>query len=123
MKKSSPSVVFDYTSFLGVSSQQKWTFTDAFHFLSSSEEINEQNQTDLCELEGRLWNKALNVLSSRKSDECNLLALIEIARSEGVKKLKLLMPYDLEPEQLLLIHEHSKEIINDSEHDELMITL
>lgn len=46
MKKPSSSVVFDYTSFLGVSSQQKWTFTDAFHFFSSAEETDEQNQTD-----------------------------------------------------------------------------
>lgn len=80
-------------------------------------------QTDLCELESRLWNKAFNVLSSRKSDECNLLALIDIARTEGVAELKLLMPYDLDPEQLLSIREYSKGLINDSDHDELMITL
>ncbi|MCE0492677.1 transporter [Vibrio salinus] len=122
MKKPSSSVVFDYTSFLGVSSQQKWTFVDAFHHLSSPGDEDEQ-QADQYELESRLWRKAQNVLSSRKSDECNLLALMAIARAEGVEELKLLMPYDLEPDQLSSIREHSRDIINDREHDELLITL
>lgn len=125
MKEPGSSVVFDYTSFLGISSQQKWTFADALHYFSSSEEadVNKENSTDSCELEGRLWKKAINVLSSRKSDESNLLALIDIARAEGIEELKLLMPYDLDPEQLLAIKKHTKELVDDRDHDELFITL
>jgi len=124
MSEPNLSAVFDYTSFLGVSSQQKWTFVDAFHFFSSSENnAKALKVSDQYELERRLWARALNVLSTRKSDESNLLALIAIARSEGINKLKLLMPYDLEPEQLSSIRNNSKEIVSDSEHDEILITL
>ncbi|RQW63395.1 transporter [Vibrio viridaestus] len=124
MSEPNHSVVFDYTTFLGTSSQKKWTFVDAFHFFSASDEL-EQNPDDSeqNELEVRLWTKALNVLSSRKSDEANLLALISIAKSEGIEELKLLMPYDLEPDQLTSIRKHSKDIVSDSEHDELFIML
>ena len=124
MNKPNISVVFDYTSFLGASCQQKWTFVEAFHFFSSSESsVKKRKNPDQYELECRLWSQALHVLSTRQSDETNLLELIAIARAEGVAELKLLMPYDLEPEQLSSIRQHSKDIVNDLEHDELLITL
>ncbi|MGR5488298.1 transporter, partial [Vibrio alfacsensis] len=44
-------------------------------------------------------------LSSRRSDESNLVALMKIARKENIACLKVVMPYSLESEQIQLIQD------------------
>lgn len=117
-------VVFDYTSFLGVSCRKKWTFSEALAsftpiFGTVWQETVKQNQTQ----EERLWDMAFRRLSSRRSDESNLIALLQLAKSEGIEELKLVMPYPLEPEQITQIQEKSASQIEALEMDEFIITL
>ncbi|MCG3728220.1 transporter [Vibrio cincinnatiensis] len=117
-------VVFDYTSFLGVSCRKKWTFSEALLSFAPIFGAVWQDTVKLSQTqEERLWDMALRRLSSRRSDEANLITLLKLAKSEGIEELKLVMPYSLEPEQITLIQEKSASQIKVLEMDEFMITL
>lgn len=94
-------VEFDYTSFLGASCKKKWTFLEALSSVAPIfGEAWKESAKQVSEPADRLWNKALNAMSSRRSDESNLVALIKIARTENIASLKVVMPYSLELEQI-----------------------
>ncbi|MCG3721942.1 transporter [Vibrio cincinnatiensis] len=117
-------VVFDYTNFLGVSCRKKWTFSEALLSFTPIFGTVWQDTVKLSQTqEERLWDMALRRLSSRRSDEANLITLLKLAKSEGIDELKLVMPYPLEPEQITLIQEKSASQIKVLEMDEFMITL
>ncbi|MEZ9856656.1 transporter, partial [Vibrio breoganii] len=50
--------------------------------------------------EDRLWQMALKSMSTRKSDESNIVTLLKLAKLEGINELKVVMPYSLEEEQI-----------------------
>ncbi|MGC9422619.1 MULTISPECIES: transporter [Vibrio] len=117
-------VVFDYTNFLGVSCRKKWTFSEALLSFSPIFGTVWQDTVKLSQTqEERLWEMALRRLSTRRSDETNLITLLKLAKLEGIEELKLVMPYALEPEQITLIQEKSAAQIQALERDEFMITL
>ncbi|MGR5295733.1 transporter [Vibrio mediterranei] len=105
-KKISP-VEFDYTSFLGASCSKKWTFLEALTSVAPvfGEAWKESTKNQNIDPDSRLWEKALSALSSRRSDESNLVALMKIARKENIACLKVVMPYSLESEQIQLIQD------------------
>ena len=100
-------VEFDYTSFLGASCSKKWTFLEALTSVAPvfGEAWKESTKNQNIDPDSRLWEKALSALSSRRSDESNLVALMKIARKENIACLKVVMPYSLESEQIQLIQD------------------
>lgn len=118
-------VVFDYTTFLGVSCKKKWTFLEAF----SSSEPDENEAMSGHEPESgqdpqdRLWKRALRALSSRRSDETNLVTLVQLAKLEGISQLELDMPYALDSEQIDMIQSQSHATIAAEEPERLIIRL
>ncbi|WP_456295807.1 transporter [Vibrio sp. AK197] len=121
---SSPSVLFDYTSFLGASCKKKWTFLEAMSsvapvFSVAWKDTIQEPQTP----EDRLWEQAMQALSPSHSDESNLAVLIAIAKEQGIEELRLVMPYSLEPEQLELLRSEGLEHITQDDNDHLIIQL
>ncbi|UPQ89002.1 transporter [Vibrio sinaloensis] len=116
------SVVFDYTSFLGASCSKKWTFLEAMSTFAPIFSLAWKNTIkESTNVEDRLWQQAMNSLSANRSDESNILTLLELARFEGVEELKLVMPYELDSEQLERMRSKSGVMISPLTQDELII--
>lgn len=113
---------FDYTSFLGASCTKKWTFADvlgSLYPLSGAMVKHVPNSQK--DPEERLWDIALDRLSSRRSDESNLINLFRLARQEGIDQIKLIMPYALEDQQIEIIEQKGKVRIHSSASDEFVV--
>ncbi|EEZ00369.1 hypothetical protein VOA_000427 [Vibrio sp. RC586] len=116
--------MFDYTTFLGASCAKKWTFTEAISSFAPIfgiawiDAIKEQQSP-----EERLWDVALKKLSTRCSDESNLIALVKLAKQEGIDELTLVMPYALDEQQLTTIQSKSAAQIESTNQDEFLIKL
>jgi hypothetical protein len=118
------SIEFDYTSFLGASGSKKWTFLEAFTTIAPIFGMMwKQNIVELTEPEDRLWEAALKSMSSRQSDESNLVTLVRLAQGEGIHELRVVMPYALEAQQIEYIEQRSKLKIESSEPDVLTVKL
>ena len=61
-------------------------------------------------------------LSASRSDESNIHTLLKLAKTEGIHEIKLVMPYELEQEQIERLKKRSKVDIQNLQQDELMIT-
>ena len=123
-KQQSVPVIFDYTAFLGASSSKKWTFFEVFKSIAPVFSVAwNENVMESRDPEERLWQQAMNELSTQDSDERNLIRLFEIAKDEGIGELKLMMPYDLDNEQLKLISKQAKAHIHQSAQDEFVVYL
>lgn len=118
------SVVFDYTSFLGASCSKRWTFLEAMSTFAPIFSLAWKNTIkDTASVEDRLWDQALKSLSASRSDEVNLVTLVQLAKSEGIEEIKLVMPYELDNEQLERVSHRSHVNIERLKQDEFMITL
>ncbi|KJY84884.1 transporter [Vibrio galatheae] len=116
------SVVFDYTSFLGASCSKKWTFLEAMSTFAPIFSLAWKNTIkETLTIEDRLWDQAMKSLSANRSDESNILTLLQLAKSEGVAELKIVMPYELEVESLERMKSKSKIDIQVLSQDELII--
>jgi hypothetical protein len=123
-KQQTISAVFDYTTFLGVSSSKTWTFLEVFSsVVPIFGAIRDKRAEEALVPEERLWQHAISELSIQESDEHNLIRLLELARSEGIDELTLMMPYDLESKQIKLITDEAHVYIRQSGQDEFMIHL
>lgn len=78
---------------------------------------------ELSEPEDRLWDAALKSMSSRRSDESNLVTLLKLAKLEGIDELTVVMPYALEPTQIDFIQNRSESKIDCREQDVFVIRL
>ncbi|HDY8069581.1 TPA: transporter [Vibrio vulnificus] len=117
-------VEFDYTSFLGASCSKKWTFLEALTTFAPVFGVMWKNSiADLSEPEDRLWDAALKSMSSRRSDESNLVTLLKLAKLEGIDELTVVMPYALEPTQIDFIQNRSESKIDCREQDVFVIRL
>jgi hypothetical protein len=117
------SVVFDYTSFLGASCSKKWTFLEAMSTFAPIFSLAWKSTIkETVSAEDRLWDQAMKSLSASRSDESNILTLMQLARSEGIEELKLVMPYELELEQIEKLRARSNTQIESHQQDELIIT-
>ncbi|CAM2911154.1 MULTISPECIES: hypothetical protein [Vibrio] len=117
------SVVFDYTSFLGASCSKKWTFLEAMSTFAPIFSLAWKSTIkEAVSAEDRLWDQAMKSLSVSRSDESNILTLMQLARSEGIEELKLVMPYELEREQIEKLRNRSNTHIESHQQDELIIT-
>ncbi|NOI80767.1 transporter [Vibrio tubiashii] len=118
------SVVFDYTSFLGASCSKKWTFLEAMSTFAPIFSLAWKNTIkDTLSVEDRLWDQAMKSLSANRSDESNIATLLQLAKSEGVEELKIVMPYELDVELLERLKAKSKADIRPLSQDELIIKL
>ncbi|RTZ16630.1 transporter [Vibrio aquaticus] len=116
------SVVFDYTSFLGASCSKKWTFLEAMSTFAPIFSLAWKNTIkETITVEDRLWDQAMKSLSASRSDESNIITLLKLAKTEGVKELKLVMPYELEVEQLDRVRAKFDAEIDTNNQDELII--
>ncbi|EGQ7697401.1 transporter [Vibrio vulnificus] len=117
-------VEFDYTSFLGASCSKKWTFLEALTTFAPIFGVMWKNSiAELSEPEDRLWDAALKSMSSRRSDESNLVTLLKLAKLEGIDELTVVMPYALEPTQIDFIQNRSESKIDCREQDVFVIRL
>ncbi|EGQ8071462.1 transporter [Vibrio vulnificus] len=117
-------VEFDYTSFLGASCSKKWTFLEALTTFAPVFGVMWKNSiAELSEPEDRLWDAALKSMSSRRSDESNLVTLLNLAKLEGIDELTVVMPYALEPTQIDFIQNRSESKIDCREQDVFVIRL
>ncbi|EED27080.1 hypothetical protein [Vibrio sinaloensis] len=73
-------------------------------------------------VEDRLWEQALKSLSTSRSDEVNIVTLVQLAKSEGIKEIKLVMPYELDNEQIERMSSRAHANIQRLQQDEFMIT-
>lgn len=80
-----------------------------------------QNIAELSKPEDRLWDAALKSMSSRKSDESNLVRLTQLAKHEGINELRVVMPYSLDVQQIEYIESRSQLKVDTSEQDVLNI--
>ncbi|WP_162046182.1 transporter [Vibrio taketomensis] len=118
------SVVFDYTAFLGDAYGKKWTFLEAMGTIAPIFNIAWKDAVEqTCTPEERFKNQALRALSASRSDESNIRALLKLAKTEGIHELRLVMPYELERDQLERIQKRADVNITNLEQDELMIRL
>jgi hypothetical protein len=116
--------VFDYTTFLGASCNKKWTFLEAMtSFAPIFGTVWKDSIKELSTPEDRLWEMALKLLSTRCSDEANLISLVRLAKLEGIEEIKLVMPYALDSEQIKVIQNKSQALIKNTKPDEFIITL
>lgn len=116
------SVVFDYTSFLGASCSKKWTFLEAMSTFAPIFSLAWKNTIkETITVEDRLWEQAMKSLSASRSDESNIITLLKLAKTEGVEELKLVMPYELEVEQLERVRAKFDAEIDTNNQDELII--
>ncbi|EJX1090600.1 TPA: transporter [Vibrio vulnificus] len=117
-------VEFDYTSFLGASCSKKWTFLEALTTFAPVFGVMWKNSiAELSEPEDRLWDAALKSMSSRRSDESNLVTLLKLAKLQGIDELTVVMPYALEPTQIDFIQNRSESKIDCREQDVFVIRL
>lgn len=116
------SVVFDYTSFLGASCSKKWTFLEAMSTFAPIFSLAWKDTIkETLSVEDRLWDQAMKSLSANRSDESNIMTLLKLAKTEGVEELKLVMPYELDSEQLDRLRAKSHAEIVSLSQDELMV--
>jgi hypothetical protein len=116
------SVVFDYTSFLGASCSKKWTFLEAMSTFAPIFSLAWKDTIkETLSVEDRLWDQAMKSLSANRSDESNIITLLKLAKTEGVEELKLVMPYELEHEQIERLRAKSHAEIVRLSQDELMV--
>ncbi|KII79810.1 hypothetical protein [Vibrio renipiscarius] len=117
-------VVFDYTSFLGEECSKKWTFLEALSTIAPIFSLawNDTIKTT-CGPEERLWEQAMKSLSASHSDEANINMLVKLAKTEGIQELKLVMPYELEKDQIERLQQQLSVSIKNLDQDEFMITL
>ncbi|MHA2938125.1 hypothetical protein ACXJY6_07485 [Vibrio sp. RC27] len=99
-------IEFDYTNFLGESSNHHWTFVELFGFKWPSVGNNPNQELDKT-AEQKLWDAAMNRLSSQHSDESNIIVLVELARVLGISCFRLKMPYQIPMEQRTLIEQQA----------------
>ena len=117
-------IEFDYTSFLGATGSKKWTFFEAFATIAPIFGLMwKQNIAELSQPEDRLWNAALKSMSSRQSDESNLVMLVKLAKHEGIHELRVVMPYSLDSQQIEYIESRSKLKVETAEQDVLNLKL
>ncbi len=117
-------VEFDYTTFLGASCSKKWTFLEAMStFAPIFSIVWKDNVKELSTPEDRLWDAALKSLSASRSDESNLITLCELAKYEGIEKLKLVMPYALEQSQIERITNRTHATFSPTTSEEFLIDL
>ncbi len=117
-------IEFDYTSFLGVTASKKWTFLEAFATIAPIFGLMwKKNLAELSEPKDRLWDAALKSLSSRHSDESNLVELTRLAKGEGIDELRVVMPYSLDLKQIEYIESRSHLKVDTTEQDILNIKL
>ena len=117
-------IEFDYTSFLGATGSKKWTFLEAFATIAPIFGLMwKQNIAELSQPEDRLWNAALKSMSSRQSDESNLVMLVKLAKHEGIHELRVVMPYSLDSQQIEYIESRSKLKVETAEQDVLNLKL
>lgn len=118
------SVVFDYTSFLGASSKKKLTFMEILSSIAPVfTTVWKDSVQDLTAPEDRLWQQAINSLSSQSSDEKNLIRLVRLAKLEGIGELTLMMPYELDKNQIAIIAEKTDAKIQHTAQDQFTISL
>jgi len=123
-KNETVSAVFDYTSFLGASCKKKWTFLEILTSIAPVfSTVWKDSLNDSVRPEDRLWEQAFNTLSAQNSDESNLIRLVKLAKIEGIGELKLMMPYELDQQQLELISEKTNAKILHVAKDEFVIGL
>ncbi len=116
--------VFDYTTFLGASCSKKWTFSEALKsFAPVFGTVWHDTVKDRKSPDERLWEVALTRLSSRHSDESNLVTLVKLAKLEGIEEIRLVMPYALDEQQIDVIQHQSNSDIKVGKQDEFIITL
>lgn len=102
-------IIFDYTHFLSLLCNQKWTFIDVFKNFIPSFELNiKTGISSRISPTEKLHQQALKVLSSSASDTQNIIRLLLLSRNEGIKSVLLLLPFALEEEQLKKIEKKGK---------------
>ncbi|MBJ2145644.1 transporter [Vibrio sp. IB15] len=117
-------VEFDYTTFLGASCSKKWTFLEALTTIAPVfSTVWRDSIKELASPEDRLWQMALKSMSTRKSDESNIVTLLKLAKLEGINELKVVMPYSLEEEQIEYIESRSHLVIAGNTGEEFTIQL
>lgn len=121
--KKSP-VEFDYTSFLGESCSKKWTFLEALASVAPvfGEAWKETTKQD-SDPDSRLWEMALQSLSTSRSDESNLVSLIRLARDEHIDCLQVIMPYSLDADQIETIQAKGNASITAVPDEDLLIAV
>ncbi|MDN3613849.1 MAG: transporter [Vibrio gallaecicus] len=123
-KQKETCVEFDYTTFLGASCNKKWTFLEALTTIAPVfSTVWRDSIKELSTPEDRLWQMALKSMSSRKSDESNIVTLLKLAKLEGINELKVVMPYSLEDEQIEYIESKSHLVIANKSLEEFTIRL
>ena len=117
-------IEFDYTSFLGATGSKKWSFLEAFATIAPVFGLMwKRNIAELSQPEDRLWDAALKSMSSRQSDESNLVMLVKLAKHEGIHELRVVMPYSLDSQQIEYIESRSKLKVETAEQDVLNLKL
>ena len=119
-------IEFDYSSFLINSSNQKWTFSQALKSLIPTfGTVWNASVHDSTPTQERLRLEALQVLSSHINDESNIIRLIRLARIEGIRDLKIKLPYTLDDEQILYIldNTHTEIAQKNDDFDLLLVHL
>jgi len=120
----STDIVFDYTTFLGATCRKKWTFLEALQsFAPVFGMVWKESVSDLMTPEDKLWEQALTTLSAQISDEANLVRLVGLARVQGIQRLTLKMPYELDSDQRNTIGQRSQSVITELEGDNFVIEL
>lgn len=115
-------IEFDYTSFLGTTVSQKWTFSDALDTIAPIFGLAwKNNLAEQSKPEDRLWQAALKDLSSGHSDESNLVKLTHLAKHEGIDELRVAMPYSLDAKQIEYIESRGHLKVDASEQDVLTL--
>ncbi|MEZ8035251.1 transporter [Vibrio crassostreae] len=123
-KQEETRVEFDYTTFLGASCSKKWTFLEALTTIAPVfSTVWRDSIKELASPEDRLWQMALKSMSTRKSDESNIVTLLKLAKLEGINELKVVMPYSLEEEQIEYIESRSHSVIAGNSGEEFTIRL
>ncbi len=114
-KQEETRVEFDYTTFLGASCSKKWTFLEALTTIAPVfGTVWRDSIKELASPEDRLWQMALKSMSTRKSDESNIVLLLKLAKLRRINELKVVMPYSLEDEQIRYIESRSHLVIADN---------
>lgn len=105
---------FDYTQFLSASSSSRSGYLDMLSSLAPalSHLWNQSEQTKCCDQ--RLWEEALQQLSSTQSDERNLIRLMRLAKNVGINSLEVALPYSFDKTQIEAISEQGRVEIDSS---------
>ncbi|MBF9000107.1 MULTISPECIES: transporter [Vibrio] len=123
-KQSKIRATFDYTSFLGASCTKKLTFAEVLgSFSPMAGEALKGAIGKEKSAEERLWDIAMDRLSSRRSDESNLINLIRFAHKEGIDEIRLIMPYALEEGQIKVIEQKAQALFHGNGSEEFIIEL